>query len=877
MPAQPWRVPGWPRRLRHQLLALLVVSTALAMLLLYRVSASRLDDVAVDTAQRWAQSIALGAAAAATPALEAGDAAELEAMLRSFAGMPGVERLEVVDAGGVQLMSLRQSSEGLVGRETPSAAPARGVPVVAGRTGFVGEQSVQVWAPAGSGGRLGSFGVTYSLHAERDRLGALSYEAVLAIALVSLVTIVATYGFIQRALAPLQRLVQFSAELGRNAGAHIGLGGGSREFRELADALNDTSTRLRDQMEAIGRAESRNEAILQAVPDVILGLDAAGRVRVVNPGVSSIFGLQPEEALGRPVSDLLPGLSCEEAERRTLAGLYMRSSGTYVARFEIEARRHGGTPFPAEVSLSRTDTADGLRYAAVVRDMTEQRMTFSMLNLYSRALECTTNGVIICDMTLAGFPIFYANPAFGRITGYASDESIGRGCGFLQGEDREQPQLAELKQAIEQGQSTQVVLRNYRKDGTLFFNELTVSPVPNAEGAPQHYVGVLNDVTERERARMAIAERSARLNAVFDLSPDGFVVFDAAADAEGGQLVYCNPAFLAMSGWDATSAEAGIGVDEFDRRFLKQCDPATPYAPVSLALAAGDRADGPDVLQLVRPERRVLARMARRAGPGHHETILFFRDITRETEVDRMKSEFLTTAAHELRTPMVSVFGFTELLLRRPVSEERRRDMLETIHRQASLLINMVNELLDLARIEARQGKDLKREPCRLDSLVTQAVGPMLIEGGAHELQIDVAHPDCVLDVDPEKTNRALTNVLSNAVKYSPEGGSILVTTQSGELRGEPAVGVRVTDHGIGMSPEQLARIFERFYRADPSGSIPGTGLGMSLVKEIVELQGGRVDIASTPGRGTTVTLWLPLARSAVLPSRHVSATGAVQ
>jgi signal transduction histidine kinase len=279
----------------------------------------------------------------------------------------------------------------------------------------------------------------------------------------------------------------------------------------------------------------------------------------------------------------------------------------------------------------------------------------------------------------------------------------------------------------------------------------------------------------------------------------------------------------------------------------------------------------------VRPERRVLARMARRAGPGHHETILFFRDITRETEVDRMKSEFLTTAAHELRTPMVSVFGFTELLLRRPVSEERRRDMLETIHRQASLLINMVNELLDLARIEARQGKDLKREPCRLDSLVTQAVGPMLIEGGAHELQIDVAHPDCVLDVDPEKTNRALTNVLSNAVKYSPEGGSILVTTQSGELRGEPAVGVRVTDHGIGMSPEQLARIFERFYRADPSGSIPGTGLGMSLVKEIVELQGGRVDIASTPGRGTTVTLWLPLARSAVLPSRHVSATGAVQ
>ena len=138
--------------------------------------------------------------------------------------------------------------------------------------------------------------------------------------------------------------------------------------------------------------------------------------------------------------------------------------------------------------------------------------------------------------------------------------------------------------------------------------------------------------------------------------------------------------------------------------------------------------------------------------------------------------------------------------------------------------------------------------------------GQTLAIDGGHDLHIDLAHPECVLLVDPEKTNRALTNVLSNAVKYSPQGGSILVTTQMGDVRGLPAVGLRITDRGIGMSPDQLARVFERFYRADPSGNIPGTGLGMSLVKEIVELQGGRVEIASALGRGTTVTLWLPLA-----------------
>jgi signal transduction histidine kinase len=132
---------------------------------------------------------------------------------------------------------------------------------------------------------------------------------------------------------------------------------------------------------------------------------------------------------------------------------------------------------------------------------------------------------------------------------------------------------------------------------------------------------------------------------------------------------------------------------------------------------------------------------------------------------------------------------------------------------------------------------------------------------------LDTPHGSQLLWVDPEKTLRALINVLNNAVKYSPLGGVIHVRTQSGTLRGEPAVGLSVADTGIGMSPEQVGRVFERFYRADPSGNTPGTGLGMSLVKEIVELQGGRVDLSSVPGQGTRVTLWLPLHTAAAAPA----------
>lgn len=531
----------------------------------------------------------------------------------------------------------------------------------------------------------------------------------------------------------------------------------------------------------------------------------------------------------------------------------------HVARFESNALRQDGTEFPADVSLSRVETVNGLRYTCVVRDITEQRMAYSMLNLFQRALECTSNGVVISDLSLPGQPVFYANPAFLAITGYEPAEAIGRNCAFLQRGDTQQPELDELRSAVRERRTATVVLRNYRKDGSLFFNELAIAPVAAADGSVRHYVGILNDVTERERSRMAIAERSARLNAVFELSPDGFVVFDSA-----GRLVYSNRAFMAMTGWAEPDENGPITLAEFDSRFARLCDPLQPVRSLSEVLAGHD--GSADTLHLALPERRVLARDVRGQIDGQGETILFLRDVTRETEVDRMKSEFLTTAAHELRTPMVSVYGFTELLLNRPVSEVRRRDMLETIHRQSELLINMVNELLDLARIEARQGKDLKRASCGLGLLVEQAAATFAEKGGAERLSVNLAHADARLKVDAEKILRASTNVLSNAFKYSRSGIKVTVDTVTGTIRDEPAVGLRVADHGCGMTPVQTARVCERFYRADPSGNIPGTGLGMSLVKEIVELHGGHIDLESAFGVGTTVTMWFPLDHSAGLP-----------
>jgi signal transduction histidine kinase len=216
-----------------------------------------------------------------------------------------------------------------------------------------------------------------------------------------------------------------------------------------------------------------------------------------------------------------------------------------------------------------------------------------------------------------------------------------------------------------------------------------------------------------------------------------------------------------------------------------------------------------------------------------------------------------------MRTPMASIFGFVELMLHRSLSAERQRDVLETIHRQSQLMINIVNELLDLARIEARRGSDFVLQTVDLADLVRDVLHDFKPPQERALPLLDMQTDLITVNVDQNKMRQALGNVLSNAYKYSPGGGAVSVRLISGPpaATGTPAtVGVEVRDGGIGMTPEQLARVSERFYRADASGSIPGTGLGMCIVKEITELLGGRLALTSQPGQGTAVTLWLPAA-----------------
>ncbi len=365
---------------------------------------------------------------------------------------------------------------------------------------------------------------------------------------------------------------------------------------------------------------------------------------------------------------------------------------------------------------------------------------------------------------------------------------------------------------------------------------------------PSGYIaGNRIDITPLKLATAQLEERNAQLDALFMLSPDGFVAFDG-----DGLVQFANPAFYRITG---LSAGEVVGRDEraLEKALLARVERSSAAFRLQEAFTA-EAYEQPLLLNLSIPQWRCVQVLGVENTTTTVGRILYFRDVTREVEVSRMKSEFLSHAAHELRTPMTSILGFSELLMLKSFPAEKRQEIIETIHRQTRWLVDIINELLDLARIEARRGKDFNLESLDLRDVVDPVLAGLAFDRTRWPVRWQRPEADFKVMADPAKLRQALLNLISNAQKYSPDGGEIVVTLRTDGGR----FGIEVADHGLGMTPNQLASFGERFWRADTSGKTPGTGLGVSIVREIVELHGGSLETTSEPGVGTRVSLWLP-------------------
>ncbi|MFT7009415.1 MAG: PAS domain S-box-containing protein [Colwellia sp.] len=358
----------------------------------------------------------------------------------------------------------------------------------------------------------------------------------------------------------------------------------------------------------------------------------------------------------------------------------------------------------------------------------------------------------------------------------------------------------------------------------------------------KYIVGVIRNLT-------VINNLQFELEAVFNLSPNGFLIL-----ANDQTISYANPALYSIfslvtdclggNDWEYFTSLIDKSMDHEQHKDLKLLDELLTE----------------NILYLTLPLEKIL-RVSRQKidkNDVNSSDILFFVDITHETIVDKMKSEFLTTAAHELRTPLSSVMGFSELLTMRDYSPEKTKEMAQSINKQSIRLKQIVDDLLDIASIE--------NNTIGLLDMVQDTLEITLIElcedfsGSDNFHFIDFHKPKCwpVVEFEQSKIRQVITNILNNAYKYSPKSPKVKVSTTMRIIDKKSEFGVIVEDNGIGMTPENLSHVGERFYRADNSGNIAGTGLGISIIKEIISMHKGQLQIESTLGEGTIVTIWLP-------------------
>lgn len=240
-------------------------------------------------------------------------------------------------------------------------------------------------------------------------------------------------------------------------------------------------------------------------------------------------------------------------------------------------------------------------------------------------------------------------------------------------------------------------------------------------------------------------------------------------------------------------------------------------------------------------------------------TLIVHRDITNEYEVDKMKSELVSTVSHELRTPLSSVLGFTELMLTRELKPERQKKYIETIHKEALRLTTLINDFLDLQRMES--GKQAyNKQTIDIVQIAREVVANFKVTNSSHQYVVTSPQSAIFILGDEEKIVQVFTNLVSNAVKFSPDGGEVTISFNLEEGK----VVACVSDQGLGIPTEELSKLFKKFYRIDNSDrrKIGGTGLGLAITKKIIEAHYGEITVESTLGEGSVFRLILPSLQS---------------
>jgi len=496
---------------------------------------------------------------------------------------------------------------------------------------------------------------------------------------------------------------------------------------------------------------------------------------------------------------------------------------------------------------------------------------------FAHTLQCVADGVVVTDVDAR---VRFLNPAAERLTGWSAEEAAGRSVA-----DIVQLRAAPGQAAVDASGLVAGVLREGRpapvaharplvsRSGADTFVDETAGPVDDDAGRRLGAVVVLRDATLRMAQEAQLRASEARFRDAFDFAPLGMALVSF-----GGEFIQVNDALCRLLGRSRDALQGmsqvsltlaadraheterlhGLATDEtgvvqFEKRYLRPSGDTVPtLVSVSLLHDAGQAACHLYQVHDLTEQQIAAERLAALTDERMRRQASDLANVA--------KSEFLSRVSHEMRTPLNAVMGFAQLLtLQRAATDPARvGEYAQHIHAAGEHLLALVSDLLDLD--SAAQGKlKLTAVPVALDEVVGEAMHLVRAQAVAHGIAIDTQVPAGLqVMADALRLKQVLLNVASNAVKYNRQGGTVRVHATRGPV-GD--VVLTVADGGIGMTPEQLDRLFQPFDRLGAEQStVPGTGLGLVISRSLVEAMGGSLGVASTSRSGTTVTIALQAA-----------------
>jgi PAS domain S-box-containing protein len=608
------------------------------------------------------------------------------------------------------------------------------------------------------------------------------------------------------------------------------------------------------------RGEEYMRRLIDAAPDATITVLQDGTIAYANLQTERLFGYSRNQLVGQPVEMLMPA-----ALRAAHVGHREQYMKTPQVRpmgvaLDLYGRRRDGTEFPIEISLSPIDTGDAPLVAASIRDISERRQAELATSRLAAIVDSSQDAIL--SKNLAGV-ITSWNRAAERLFGYTAAEAIGHTLSERipdDHRDEEQRVLERLHRGEDAGHFETV---RRRKDGAMVDVNLTLSLIRDRGGAIVGTSTVARDIGPRKRAEAAVRLASDRLAEAIECIDDALAIFDHA-----GRLQLDNSAHRSLLLGVVDGPVIGLHIRELAA--------AWSQAWGSSAAAADRWID--DTFRDDRPPRMV--HELELGGRTYHETsrrtrdggfVVLFSDRTEEHQREEAlrkastaKSEFLSSMSHELRTPLNAVLGFAQLLQRdrRAPLTPRQLGMVEHIVKGGEHLLRLIDDILDLTRIEAGR-VPISLEPVDLIGVVEEALSTLapLAARAEVELAFEVEGELPRVLADRTRLAQIVMNFGSNAIKYSLRGGrAVFVASSPDPRRGR----LTVTDRGIGIPLAEQDKIFQPFHRAgQETGPIEGTGIGLAITRRLAELMNGTVGFHSAPGAGSQFWVDLPAADEA--------------